>query len=119
MRPEGIDKAALLSAFFTGKSDPFVTVKEGSEGREKFRTKTIMNTLDPAWKETALIAMPDVNGLLLLVRKILHYQKASCLYRLNLPQLINHRCPFSSVFISLQWCFSQNKLFLFDFSSSI
>lgn len=72
MNPEGIVKAALLSAiFFSGKSDPFVTVKEGSEGREKFRTRTIMNTLDPVWKETALIAMPDVNGLLLLVRRIL------------------------------------------------
>lgn len=58
--------------FFSGKSDPFVTVKEGSEGREKFRTRTIMNTLDPVWKETTLIAMPGVNGLLLLVRRILH-----------------------------------------------
>lgn len=54
--------------FFTGKSDPFVTVKDGSEGREKFRTRTIMNTLDPVWNETAVVAMPDTNGLLLLVR---------------------------------------------------
>lgn len=54
----------------TGKSDPFVTVKEGSEGREKFRTRTITNTLEPAWSETAIVAMPDVNGLLLLVRRI-------------------------------------------------
>jgi len=51
-----------------GKSDPFVTVKEGSEGKEKFRTRTIVNTLDPLWNETAVVAMPDTNGLLLLVR---------------------------------------------------
>ena len=53
---------------FLGKSDPFVTVKEGSEGKEKFRTRTIVNTLDPVWNETAVVAMPDTNGLLLLVR---------------------------------------------------
>ena len=46
-----------------------MTVKEGSEGKEKFRTRTIVNTLDPVWNETALVAMPDKNGLLLLVRK--------------------------------------------------
>ena len=51
-----------------------------------------MNTLDPVWKESTLIAMPDVNGLLLLVRRIL---------TALLWQAVNHRYPFSSVFISL------------------
>ena len=58
-----------INLTFTGKSDPFVTVKEGSEGgKEKFRTRTIVNTLDPVWNETANIAMLGTNGLLLLVR---------------------------------------------------
>ena len=61
-----LSKKAYLS---TGKSDPFVTVKDGSEGREKYRTRTITNTLEPVWSETAVVAIPDVNGLLLLVRK--------------------------------------------------
>lgn len=47
-----------------------MTVKDGSEGREKYRSRTITNTLEPVWSETAVVAMPDVNGLLLLVRKI-------------------------------------------------
>lgn len=46
-----------------------MTVKDGSEGREKYRTRTITNTLEPVWSETAVVAMPDLNGLLLLVRK--------------------------------------------------
>ncbi|PFX19516.1 Synaptotagmin-4 [Stylophora pistillata] len=56
----------LVAKDITGKSDPFVTVKDGSEGREKYRTRTITNTLEPVWSETAVVAMPDVNGLLLL-----------------------------------------------------
>jgi len=56
----------LVAKDVNGKSDPFVTVKEGSEGKEKFRTRTIVNTLDPLWNETAVVAMPDTNGLLLL-----------------------------------------------------
>ena len=55
--------------FSEGKSDPFVKVKEGSEGKEKFRTRTIDNTLDPVWNETAIMAMLDTNGLLLLVKR--------------------------------------------------
>ena len=47
-----------------------MTIKDGSEGREKYRSRTITNTLEPVWSETAVVAMPDVNGLLLLVRKI-------------------------------------------------
>lgn len=47
-----------------------MTVKDGSEGREKYRSQTITNTLEPVWSETAVVAMPHVNGLLLLVRKI-------------------------------------------------
>ena len=42
-------------------------MKQGSEGREKFRTRTIDNTLDPVWNESTVVAMPDTNGLLLLV----------------------------------------------------
>ena len=56
-----------VSTRFSGKSDPFVTVKQGSEGREKFRTRTIDNTLEPVWNESTVVAMPDTNGLLLLV----------------------------------------------------
>ncbi|RMX44773.1 hypothetical protein pdam_00009176 [Pocillopora damicornis] len=56
----------LVVKDITGKSDPFVTVKDGSEGREKYRSRTITNTLEPVWSETAVVAMPDVNGLLLL-----------------------------------------------------
>ena len=56
-----------ISTRFSGKSDPFVTVKQGSEGREKFRTRTIDNTLEPVWNESTVVAMPDTNGLLLLV----------------------------------------------------
>ena len=56
-----------VSTRFSGKSDPFVTVKQGSEGREKFRTRTIDNTLAPVWNESTVVAMPDTNGLLLLV----------------------------------------------------
>lgn len=57
----------LVARDVNGKSDPFVTVKEGSEGgKEKFRTRTIVNTLDPVWNETANIAMLGTNGLLLL-----------------------------------------------------
>ena len=56
-----------ISTRFLGKSDPFVTVKQGSEGREKFRTRTIDNTLEPVWNESTVVAMPDTNGLLLLV----------------------------------------------------
>ncbi|KAK2560441.1 Uncharacterized protein P5673_016790 [Acropora cervicornis] len=56
----------LVAKDVNGKSDPFVKVKEGSEGKEKFRTRTIDNTLDPVWNETATIAMLDTNGLLLL-----------------------------------------------------
>ena len=55
--------------FSEGKSDPFVKVKEGSEGKEKFRTRIIDNTLDPVWNETATMAMLDTNGLLLLVKR--------------------------------------------------
>ena len=55
--------------FSEGKSDPFVKVKEGSEGKEKFRTRTIDNTLDPVWNEIATMAMLDTNGLLLLVKR--------------------------------------------------
>lgn len=61
---------SFSASLSTGKSDPFVTVKDGSEGREKYRSRTITNTLEPVWSETAVVAMPDVNGLLLLVRKI-------------------------------------------------
>lgn len=57
---------SLVAKDVNGKSDPFVTVKEGSDGKEKFRTRTIVNTLDPVWNETAIVAMPDTNGLLLL-----------------------------------------------------
>ena len=42
-------------------------MKQGSEGREKFRTRTIDNTLEPVWNESTVVAMPDTNGLLLLV----------------------------------------------------
>ena len=56
-----------ISTRLSGKSDPFVTVKQGSEGREKFRTRPIDNTLQPVWNESTVVAMPDTNGLLLLV----------------------------------------------------
>ena len=59
----------LELSLFQGKSDPFVKVKEGSDGKEKFRTRTIDNTLDPVWNETATMAMLDTNGLLLLVKR--------------------------------------------------
>ena len=61
------DCAIQSPPVFSGKSDPFVTVKQGSEGREKFRTRTIDNTLEPVWNESTVVAMPDTNGLLLLV----------------------------------------------------
>lgn len=64
-----------------------------------------MNTLDPVWKESTLIAMPDVNGLLLLVRRIL----TALLWQAVQPSL------------SFQFCFyffgvfSFKKLFPLDF----
>lgn len=59
-----------------------------------------MNTLEPVWKETALIAMPDVNGLLLLVRRMLHCYDNLFVYGVSVVLHINHlQC--SSVFISL------------------
>lgn len=63
-----------------------------------------MNTLDPVWKESTLIAMPDVNGLLLLVRRIL---------TALLWQAVNHRYPFSSVYFF--GVFSFKKVFPLDF----
>ena len=68
-----------ISTHFSGKSDPFVTVKEGSEGREKFRTRTIDNTLEPVWNESTVVAMPDTNGLLLLVTTYIQWNPVNTL----------------------------------------
>lgn len=45
-------------------------VKDGSEGREKYRLWIIINMLEFVWSEIVVVVMFDVNGFLLLVRKI-------------------------------------------------
>ena len=41
-----------------GKSDPFVTIRNGS-GKEKFRSKVIYNSLNPEWNETCRVPLPN------------------------------------------------------------
>ena len=62
-----------------------------------------MNTLDPVWKETALVAMPNVNGLLLLVRILYCYNKLF-VYIVSIFLNINHHYSIQFCFYFF-WCF--------------
>lgn len=48
----------LVVMDITGKSDPFVTIRNGS-GKEKFRSKVIYNSLNPEWNETCRVPLPN------------------------------------------------------------